>query len=257
MWARVTTRSASRVAAHPGARPAGRNVHNAGMHGKDVVRSIPVLGAAATRIGRAIRRRRFAGSASYWESRYQTGGTSGAGSYNRLAEFKARMLNDFVRERDVKSVLELGCGDGAQLELTEYPRYIGCDVSAAAVEMCRARYANDPSKEFLLLDELPTDLSSDLALSLDVVYHLVEDEVFAAHMATLFDHADRFVIIYSSNQDSPQPTAHVRHRRFTDWVDTSRPNWRLSFTVPNAYPFDPKRSEETSFADFFVYERVA
>lgn len=32
---------------------------------------------------------RFSGSASYWENRYVRGGNSGAGSYNRLSEFKA------------------------------------------------------------------------------------------------------------------------------------------------------------------------
>ena len=34
---------------------------------------------------------RFAGSVEYWEDRYRRGKTSGAGSYNRLAEHKAEI----------------------------------------------------------------------------------------------------------------------------------------------------------------------
>ena len=34
---------------------------------------------------------------------------------------------------------------------------------------------------------------------MDVIYHLVEDEIFESHMAALFNHATRFVLIYSSN----------------------------------------------------------
>jgi hypothetical protein len=36
-------------------------------------------------------------SANYWERRYADGGTSGSGSYGRLAEFKATFLNAWHR----------------------------------------------------------------------------------------------------------------------------------------------------------------
>lgn len=42
---------------------------------------------------------------------------------------------------------------------------------------------------------------ADLSLSLDVIYHLVEDEVFETYINTLFKSARRYVIIYSSNSD--------------------------------------------------------
>lgn len=41
------------------------------------------------------------------------------------------MPNDFVRARGIDSVIEFGCGDGAQLALAEYPAYGGIDVSPA------------------------------------------------------------------------------------------------------------------------------
>lgn len=75
---------------------------------------------------------RFGGSREYWEARYSQDGDSGSGSIGRLARFKAEFLNSFVLEHDVGSVIEFGCGDGRQLQLAEYPRYIGLDVSRVA-----------------------------------------------------------------------------------------------------------------------------
>ena len=43
--------------------------------------------------------------------------------------------------------------------------------------------------------------TADLALSLDVVFHLVEDEVFAQYMQTLIQAGNRYVIIYASDTD--------------------------------------------------------
>lgn len=56
--------------------------------------------------------KRFQGSEEYWIRRYNKGRKSGAGSYGHLAAFKAGILNRFVRENEVKSVIEYGCGDG-------------------------------------------------------------------------------------------------------------------------------------------------
>src|SRR5437899_4317923 len=57
---------------------------------------------------------------------------SGLGSYDKLAEFKAEVLNGFVKENTIKSVIEYGCGDGNQLKFAEYPSYLGFDVSVKA-----------------------------------------------------------------------------------------------------------------------------
>ena len=39
--------------------------------------------------------------------------------------------------------------------------------------------------------------------SLDVIYHLVEDEILKSYMTTLFGTARKLVIIYSSNEITP------------------------------------------------------
>lgn len=200
--------------------------------------------------------RPFPGSRRYWDQRYASGGTSGAGSSGKLAEFKAEVLNAFVRDNRVHSVIEHGCGDGNQLRLAAYPSYLGFDVSADAVALCRRLFAGDCSKSFRLASEYRGE-RADLALSLDVVFHLVEDEVFEAYMKRLFASAERFVVVYSSDTDewAEAVAAHVRHRRFTRWVEENAREWTLRARIPNRYPFRSEDPQGSSFADFFVYER--
>jgi SAM-dependent methyltransferase len=198
----------------------------------------------------------FQGSQEYWIKRYAKGGNSGPGSYSDLAKFKARVLNELVREKHIASVIEFGCGDGNQLTIAEYPRYTGYDVSPVAVERCRARFSGDATKSFGLLGDYAGQVA-DLAMSLDVIYHLVEDAVFEAHMRTVFGAATRHVVVYSTNRDAPDDAgqAHVRHRRFSDFVERELPTWKLVRTEqqPNAYSGDITSS---SLAEFFFFEKA-
>lgn len=102
---------------------------------------IPVLGRVVRVIWSAFRSHSdFPGSLAYWENRYSAGGTSGSGSYDQLAVYKAQVINGFVDAHAVTGVLELGCGDGNQLKLARYPRYLGLDVSNSAIERCRTLF---------------------------------------------------------------------------------------------------------------------
>ncbi|HTB44067.1 MAG TPA: methyltransferase domain-containing protein [Acetobacteraceae bacterium] len=189
-------------------------------------------------------------SGEYWERRYRAGGHSGTGSCGHLAAFKAGVINGFVADNAIADVLDLGCGDGHLLSLLQVPGYVGVDVSSAALASCVARF---PQHRFLPFAALNAATRADLAMSIDVVFHLVEDAVFVSYMHALFGHAKRYVLVYSSNTDRTWSSPHVLHRRFTDFVADCRPEWRLLAHVPNHYPFDPQRPDETSFSDFFVY----
>lgn len=201
------------------------------------------------------------GSGAYWERRYRKGRNSGPGSYRRLAQFKAETMNRLVADERIASVIEFGCGDGNQLALMAYPNYCGVDVSATAIETCRRRFAGDPRKRFTLRDDLDESLRFDCAVSLDVIFHLVEDAVFDAYMRDLFRFATRCVVIYASDmtdaafqsRHGETPAPHVRHRRFTDWIAMHAPRWRPLRFVANAYPYSPADPENTSFADFHVF----
>jgi len=224
------------------------------------VGQLPFVGPAIKRAYRSIVRRpalQFSSSPQYWDDRYRVGGNSGAGSYGRLALFKAEILNAFVSEKSILSVIEFGSGDGAQLELARYPSYVGIDVSNNAVEICRRKFAKDGSKRFFHTSSVEAGSSkADLALSLDVLYHLVEDDIYHAYMSRLISASDKFVCVYSSNFDSKTSDAHVRHRCFSDWIARRAPEWKLMEKIPNRYPEDSARPQETSFADFYFFKKT-
>jgi len=155
----------------------------------------------------------------------------------------------------VASVIEYGCGDGNQLKSAKYPSYLGFDISPHALSLCKYLFANDRSKKFKLM-EVYRGERGDLTLSLDVIYHLIEDEVFESYMRRLFDSSDRFVIIYSSNgEEQNEPTVpHVKHRKFTNWIDENAHAWRLIQYIPNKYPYSADANAGSS-ADFYMYEK--
>jgi cyclopropane fatty-acyl-phospholipid synthase-like methyltransferase len=97
---------------------------------------------------------------------------------------KAEFINSFVTKYGIDTVIEFGCGDGAQLELAQYAEYVGFDVSSNALERCRKRFESDPTKRFALTTAYAEE-RADLALSLDVVYHLVEDRIYEEYMRLL------------------------------------------------------------------------
>jgi hypothetical protein len=197
----------------------------------------------------------FPGSEAYWEKRYSNGGDSGAGSFGFFAKFKADIINEFVAANKIQTVIEFGCGDGNQLRLAQYPKYLGFDVSKAAVMKCRESFKTDEKKAFHKLSEYNGE-KAELTLSLDVVYHLVEDRVFEYHLKTLFDASEEFVIIYSSNTDDNRgKSEHVRHRKFTTWVQENLPDWKLIKHLPNPYPYHGDHLKG-SLADFYIYQKI-
>lgn len=222
---------------------------------KTLLRKIPMLGRVLIWIRlRVVGPALFPGSKQYWERRYANGGNSGCGSYSHLAEFKAEVLNDFVKEKNVSSVIEHGCGDGNQLELAQYPKYTGFDVSRTALALCSRKFQNDASKTFLRSD-MYSGQEAELALSLDVIYHLVEDALFDKYMRILFASAKTYVIVYSSNDEKENSPPHIRHRRFTDWMSVHAPEWTLCETIKNEFP-DSGDHASSSFADFYFFQKL-
>jgi SAM-dependent methyltransferase len=222
---------------------------------RTLVEALPIAGPFLIYLKRAIfPAHSFTTSQEYWEGIYASGGNSGPGSYNAPAQFKAAVLNSFIQEQNIKTVLEWGCGDGNQLSLAKYPHYVGADVSRTAVSKCRQMFANDSTKAFYLVDELPEHLqSAECALSLDVIYHLVEDDVYAAYMKRLFASATRFVIIYTwTANEGPPIKAHVRHRAFLKWMDQNITGWSLYKIVKNDHA---DKNSADAFADFYIFQR--
>lgn len=183
----------------------------------------------------------------YWNNRYLKGGNSGDGSYGQLAAFKADILNEFIRTHNITSISEFGCGDGNQLSLIEIGHYTGYDISDEAVRICRQKYANS---QFEFHNVTTYDgRKADMALSLDVIYHLVDDEIYHNYMSLLFSASDKFAGIYAWNINWHH-AEHVKSRRFFSWIYEHAPQWQLAAFIPNRYP-------DISNSDFYFFSRQA
>lgn len=224
---------------------------------KKIIKGLPIIGPIGRKVYRRLveKPKPFPGSESYWIERYDSGGDSGRGSYNHLAEFKAEIINRFVRENKITNIIEYGCGDGNQLKLAQYPSYIGFDVSPKALSQCKEIFREDNTKIFKFTNQYDEE-TAQLTLSLDVIYHLIEEEIFVHYIKRLFDSSEKFVIIYSSNtaDNTGNQPAHIKHRIFTNWVDENRPHWRLVCHIPNRYPYGGDYYLG-SFSDFYIFEK--
>lgn len=198
-------------------------------------------------------------SKKYWDNRYRSGGSSGAGSYNRLAEFKAKIINDFILKYDIYSILDYGVGDGSQLEYinTIDKKYTGIDISPYIISKCKEIYADDEEKQFYNTSDSYNVLKSDLVISCDVIYHLIEDNIYEEYMDKLFSFSKKYVIIYAKDEDLNH-AAHVKFRRFSDYIESNFLGWELMKHIPNKYPqlIIGQNNDTTSPSDFYIYKNV-
>lgn len=222
----------------------------------------PILLSITKRIYFFLNRNKKFQSSSYWKLRYKKWWNSGAGSYGRLAKYKGEILNNFFRENNIQSAIEFGCWDGNNLKYYSIPRYVWLDISEHALSLCQEKFYNDQGKSFFLYHpythcDRHGIFSAQCGLSLDVVYHLIEDHIFEKYMIDLFSASQKFVIIYSSNTNiNPNLQAqHVKHRNFTEWISKNLTNWLFLEKYKSIYTFQHDELEE-SFSDFYVFERV-
>lgn len=199
-------------------------------------------------------------SAKYWDKRYSSAGNSGAGSYGRLAEFKASVLNAYVADHGIARVLELGCGDGNQLSLANYENYVGLDISPTAVEICTDRFKSNKHWRFDVISSvdlraLERTFDPQFVMSIDVLFHLVEDEIFHDYMTNLFQFGSATIAIYSSNGNFNVSAPHIRNHTFTDWIAANAPEWELLEKVDNPYPWSEEAPDATSFCDFYFFRK--
>lgn len=184
--------------------------------------------------------------ASYWERRYLDGRTSGAGSEGDAAAVKATTIDLVIAEHDITSVIDWGVGDGVVLgHVKAKVPWLGLDVAPVAVERLRAKYGpRSRTKRFALVADGAHEVR-DLALSLDVLFHLPAEADYQLHLAQVFGSATKAVLIHASDHDGGRTARHVLWRQFTPDVAARFPDWRLAEapedrTVPGFYLYLPK-----------------
>ena len=192
--------------------------------------------------------------AHYWENVYSKGvdgGNSGRGSYGKLADFKAEIVNAFVYQNNIQTVVEFGCGDGNNLKYMHYPNYTGLDVSATIIKKCQQLFSNDSTKRFEVyhpLHQSAEDLKSELVVCLDVLYHVVAEKDFVQTLDDIFKTAQKLVILYTSVKEFDYKTdIHVKHRHIYPYLEKYT-NFEIVQFIGQKYP-------ELSSADFIILKQ--
>lgn len=193
-------------------------------------------------------------SKKYWEERYLNGGNSGQGSYGNLRDFKSKIINNLIQKYKLKSSIELGCGDGNQLSDFNFKKYIGLDVSETIIKKCENLYEDKKNISFFNYNDYTTDDKFDCSLSLDVLYHLIEDDVYEEYLDKLFSFSNKMVIIYSFSKraENVRFNNHVKYRNVDEVVKKYSHNWNLIEHIVNDYP-SYSADGEGSLSDFYIF----
>ena len=187
----------------------------------------------------------------YWNNRYESGGTSGSGSYGKLAEFKAEVINKLIKENNINKVIEFGCGDGNQLKLINYNEYIGLDISKEAINKCNEIFKDDISKEFYTY--IPGNFNSnlknmDMVVCLDVLYHIVDDKDYINTLNDIFSISSEYIVLYTILEELKIPLSpHMKIRNILEDLK--------SFKEYSIYKIIKQEYREDSYADFIILKK--
>jgi hypothetical protein len=154
-------------------------------------------------------------SREYWDRRWRYGPPC-PGSNGAEAVAKAEWVNAVVRDLDVKTMVDGGCGDGSQALMFDVPVYLGVEVAESAYRFAARRLRACPNRAVVLAAP-GTQLSvrADLSASLDVVFHLVDEYEYEEWLGNVFGSGRRFVAVHGTNYES-EPEAHMRHHAIVD-----------------------------------------
>lgn len=190
----------------------------------------------------------------YWENRYATGGDSGAGTKGDLLSWKASVVNRLIAGNGLRSGFELGSGDGNFASSLNLEKYVGYDISESAVRLANEKFVNP---EFKTSTRQPGFWRKfDITMSIDVIYHIVEERDFTEHMTKLFSSSTKFVVIYSyPAPPSREIPKHIKFNDFVKWAKRHATDWQLHEHLPNKFPFDVNNQKTTSESEFFIFKK--
>ena len=191
-------------------------------------------------------------SGKYWEKRYSSWWDSWKWSYNEHAKYKSKILNNIIKDNNISTVIEFWCWDWNNLKYYNIKKYIGFDVSKTAIIKCKENYKNDENKSFIYyIPNLFKSgwLQSQLVISFEVIFHLIEDEIYYKYMADLFNSSSSYVLIFSTNKKNINMTsAHYKDRVFTKDI----PN---NFKLIKEFKTPQTKELKSLWSNFFLYKK--
>jgi len=129
---------------------------------------------------------------TYWNTRYQQGKSSGAGSIGLLGAWKYTQLTELV-PIDTTFILDYGCGDLSFWETNQGlpPYYVGYDASAVIIQKNKSKY---PTKNFITTKPL---IRADVVVCFDVLFHIMTEQSFITILHELTHLAREYLLIYT------------------------------------------------------------
>jgi SAM-dependent methyltransferase len=112
--------------------------------------------------------------ASVWGTSEGGAAYSGSGSYDPSVATYVEFVRDFIRENQIRSIVEIGCGDfSIGRQYADYvQRYLGVDVASFVITQNRAKFGRE-GLVFEHVDASKQDLPrSDLCIIRQVLQHL-------------------------------------------------------------------------------------
>jgi SAM-dependent methyltransferase len=167
----------------------------------------------------------------YYETDAWDGG-SGPGSTPEATSQYREFLREFLKDRDISSVVDLGCGDWQFSQLIDWTRidYTGLDVSSAVLKNTK-RFAK-PGIKFAELNGITKDVpAADLLILKDVIQHWTNEDVLRfIPQLSKFKYA---LITNVSHKGSPLTNSESVIGGFRPVDLTAAP-----FSVPGEYVFE-------------------
>ena len=172
---------------------------------------------------------------------------SGSGSRGNLASFKIDYINKFIKDNKIKSILDFGCGDLHISSKLEVDKYFGIDiVDHIHPQIIKAKDYKTTVSRF---DEFEHSEKADLCLCMDVLYHILSDELeyLENSINKIVDYSSKYVIIYA--QDS-------YNKSYSDWSGhMNNSPWRQILEKKVTLISEQDSPLAGTTAKFYVYEK--
>lgn len=181
-------------------------------------------------------------SIDYWQKRYAKRSSdnvcSGKGSRGKFLDHKVSFLNGFIKQNNIKSILDFGYGDSVVSSKLNVETYVGIDIEPKLENNKNKYCAKNVSLITSRFDEFISNEKFDLVMSLDVIYHIDgEDEIGYKLISIdrMYNFSNHFIIYYD--------------------VDTDEWKKYLEENYPVELIYEQKEFIKGTTAKFFVYKK--
>jgi len=126
----------------------------------------------------------------FWENRYKKGGHSGSERKGIPRWWKWKQIKKYT---DANDVIDVGCGDLDFWKGRNVEKYIGIDVSPSLIKQ---NMKKRPNWKFMLGGgEITHDISSQDVFCMEMLYHIMDDDVYVQILKNLTKYSKRYIFI--------------------------------------------------------------